>query len=93
MTMDRNGHIHMIEELHDERTVFKFHTVTWSVQGKITPGPPTSVHVEAGPAVVGYETRYLLSTWFDASSVYGHQAQGAPQVKIFTGIATSSHKD
>jgi hypothetical protein len=36
MTMDRNGHIHMIEELHDERTVFKFQTVTWSVQGKIT---------------------------------------------------------
>jgi hypothetical protein len=93
MTMDRNGHIHMIEELHDQRTVLKLHAVAWSVQEKITRGPPTSVHVEAGPAVIGYETRYLLSTWFDASPVYGHQTQGAPQVKMFTGVANSSHKD
>jgi hypothetical protein len=93
VTMDRNGHIHMIEELHDKRTALKFHAVAWSVQGKITRGQPASVHVEAGPAVIGYETRYLLSTWFDASPVYGHQTQGAPQVKMFTGVANSSHKD
>jgi hypothetical protein len=83
----------VIEELHDERTVLKCYAVAWSVQGKITLGPPTSVHVEAGSAVMGYETRYLLSTWFDASPVHGHQTQGAPQVKIFAGVATSSHKN
>jgi hypothetical protein len=83
----------MIEEFLDERTVLKFHAVTWSVQGKITRCPPTSEHVKAGPAVIGYETRYLLSTWFDASPVYGNQTQGAPQVKMFTGVAFTSHKD
>jgi hypothetical protein len=83
----------MIDELHDKRTVLKFYAVAWSVQGKITRGQPTSVHVEAGPAVIGYETSYLLRTWFDASSVYGHQTQGAPEVKIFTGVAFSSHKN
>jgi hypothetical protein len=83
----------MIEEFDYERTVLKFHAVAWSVQGKITRCPPTSVHVEAGPAVIGYKSRYLLSTWFDASPVYGHQTQGAPQVKMFTGVAFFSHKD
>jgi hypothetical protein len=83
----------MIEEFHDERAVLKFHAVARSVQGKITRCPPTSVDVEAGPAVIGYKTGYFLSTWFDASPVYGHQTQGAPQVKMFTGVAFSSHKD
>jgi hypothetical protein len=83
----------MIEEFLDERTVLNFEAVARSVQGKITRCPPTSEHVEAGPGVIGYETRYLLSTWFDASPVYGHQTQGAPQVKMFTGVAFSSHKD
>jgi hypothetical protein len=91
--MDRNGHIHMIEEFYDERTVLKFPAMAWSVQGKIASCPPTSVHVEAGPSVIGYKTRYLLSTWFYASPVYGHQTQRASQVKMFTDVAFSSHKD
>jgi hypothetical protein len=83
----------MIEEFYDERTVLKFHAVARSVQGKITRCPATSVHVEAGTAVIGYKTRYFLSTWFDASPVYGHQTQGALKVKIFSGVAFSRHKD